>query len=101
MLLLLFPLQNAQCREIILYLLECLQSCLTISRDSGVIMPASLPRERATPAAIEEGLRDRRPNRPEAARPTEPILRRSRFHACQSAEREGGIVGCLGNSDLL
>lgn len=51
MLLLLFPLQNAQCGKIILYLLKCLQGRLTISRDGSVIAGAGLLRQRAAPAA--------------------------------------------------
>ena len=56
MLLLLFRLQYAQCGKIILYLFECLQCCLPISRNGSVIAGASLLGERAAPAAIKEAL---------------------------------------------
>jgi hypothetical protein len=74
-------LEQAERGELVLDVLERGEHGLPVVRDALVVGGAGLGGERAALAAVEDRLGDRRAERPDAARPREPVLGVRRLEA--------------------
>src|SRR6266852_8560032 len=94
-------LENTECGEIILYLLECSQRRLAIICRRCVESRNGRFRGCLSPAGIKQSLHGGWTYSPETARPVEPVHDRGAFESDGGTQHHGWEESCAGNADLF
>src|ERR1700722_4631081 len=101
MLMVRFIAQNAERDKIIFDLLKRGQCRLSVVRNSLIVACVRLLRERTPSARIEDGLRQRWPQRPQKTCRVEEVSKRRSLEADRTAQRYGRVERCTRNADAI
>ena len=95
-----FLLQDSQGGEVVFHLLKAGQHRLPVGGDRAVVGGAGLLDARAAGAALKQGCRQRRPERPETVRQRQQVTQGAALRTAGGRQRQAQEVGGLGNADL-
>ncbi len=94
-------LQNAKCDQVVFHLLKRGQGRLPVVRNGFIVAGVGLFGDGGSATCVEDGLRQRRADRPEQASRIEQVREGGRFHADCSTQRDRRIERCTRDADAI